>query len=225
MEDAKRKNDYFSRTNRHPPKNNELLLSAIEQLENIGEYHFYFIGPVESSFQARLDVLLARREDLRDKIILTGNITDKEKLYQFYKRAEVLCFTSLHEGFSLVMSEALYFGCYLVSTDLAAAYDLTDGGKYGQIVKVNQKLRKGLELNGLANIVQYSETNFEDILSSAWFAQSSKQLTDSLKSVIDGKVDSNTASHYLAKNTYENFNWISIAKNLHNLFEDSKRGK
>ncbi len=208
-----------------PQKNNELLLSAIEQLENIGEYHFYFIGPVEFSFRARIDVLLSRREDLRDKIILTGNITDKEKLYQHYKRAEVLCFTSLYEGFSLVMAEALYFGCYLVSTDLAASYDLTDDGKFGTIVEINKALKEECDVKNIIDIVQYSDNHFEEILSSAWFTQSSRQLSDSLQSVIDGKVDSNVASQYFAKNTYENFNWISIAKNLHNLFENSKRGK
>ncbi len=208
-----------------PQKNNELLLSAIEQLENIGEYHFYFIGPIESSFQARVDALLSRREDLRDKIILTGNITDKEKLYQYYKRAEILCFTSLYEGFSLVMVEASYFGCYLLSTDLSATYDLTDNGKYGQIVQVNQTLFHDCTMNGIIDIVQYSDNNFEEILSSAWFTQSSRQLSDSLQSIINDKVDTTKASHYLAKNTYENFNWISIAKNLHNLFEDSKRGE
>lgn len=208
-----------------PPKNNELLLSAIEQLENIGEYHFYFIGPVEPSFQARLDALLLKREDLRDKIILTGNITDKEKLYEYYKRAEIFCFTSIYESFGLVLVEAMYFGCYLVSTDFAAVYDLTDGGKYGQIVQVNQALIHDCAMNGIIDIVQYSDNNFEEILSSAWFTQSSRQLSDSLQSVINDKVDITKASHYLAKNTYENFNWISIAKNLHNLFENSKKGK
>lgn len=208
-----------------PQKNNELLLSAIEQLENIREYCFYFIGPVESSFQARLDALLARREDLRDKIILTGNITDKEKLYEYYKRAEILCFTSIYEGFSLVIPEALYHGCYLVSTDLASVYDLTDDGKYGQIVKVNQALIDDCIINGIIDIVQYCDNNFEEILSSAWFSQSSRQLSDRLQSIIDGEIDTSTTSQYLAKNIYENFNWINIAKNLHNLFENSKGEK
>jgi glycosyltransferase involved in cell wall biosynthesis len=208
-----------------PPKNNELLLKAIELLDDLGEYKFYFIGPVESSFQVRVDALLQRREGLRDRVILTGNITDKEDLYCFYKRAEVLCFTSLHEGFSLVMVEASYFGCYLLSTDLSAAYDLTDDGKHGQIVKVNQDLIDDCAMNGIIDIVQYSDNNFEEILSSEWFTQSSRQLSDSLQSVIGGEVDINIASQYLAKNTYENFNWISVANNLYNLFESSKRVK
>lgn len=202
-----------------PQKNNELLLSAIEQIENIGEYHFYFIGPVESSFEARLDLLLARREDLRDKIILTGNITDKEKLYAYYKRAEVLCFTSLYECFALVMVEALYFGCYLVSTDLAASYDLTDDGKFGTIVEINKALKKECDVKNIIDIVKYSDNNFEEILSSAWFIRSSRQLADSLQSVIDGEVDIKVSSQYLAKNTYENFNWKNIAFDLKCMFD------
>jgi len=112
-----------------------------------------------------------------------------------------------------------------VSTDLAASYDLTDDGKFGTIVEINKALKKECDVKNIIDIVQYSDNHFEEILSSAWFTQSSRKLSDSLQSVIDGKVDSNVASQYFAKNTYENFNWISIAKNLHNLFENSKRGK
>jgi glycosyltransferase involved in cell wall biosynthesis len=208
-----------------PPKNNELLLSAIEQLESIGEYVFYFIGPVEQSFRKSVDSLLARRGDLTDKIVLTGNISNKQELYGYYKRAEILCFTSIYEGFSLVMAEALYFGCYLVSTDLAAAYDLSDNGNYGQIVNVNQALINDCKEQGITDIVQYCDNNFEAILLTEWFSQSSKKLCFTLQNIIDGKVDTNTAAHYLACNTYENFNWISIAKNLLNIFEECKREK
>jgi GalNAc-alpha-(1->4)-GalNAc-alpha-(1->3)-diNAcBac-PP-undecaprenol alpha-1,4-N-acetyl-D-galactosaminyltransferase len=208
-----------------PQKNNELLLSAIEALQNLGEYKFYFIGPIDPSFQIKVDALLERRKDLSDKIILTGNISDKEKLNEFYKKAEIICFTSLYEGFSLVMTEALYFGCYLVSTDLAAVYDLSENGKYGQIVKVNQAFIKDCENNNIDDIVEYVDNNFEKVISSQWFQESSIQLSGSLQSIIDDKVDTNHASHYLSNNIYENFNWISIAKNLYNLFENSKRRK
>jgi glycosyltransferase involved in cell wall biosynthesis len=202
-----------------PQKNNELLLSAIEQLTDIGEYVFYFIGPVEQSFRKSVDSLLARRGDLTDKIVLTGNISNKQELYGYYKRAEILCFTSIYEGFSLVMAEALYFGCYLVSTDLAAAYDLSDNGNYGQIVNVNQALINDCKEQGITDIVQYCDNNFEAILLTEWFSQSSKKLCFTLQNIIDGKVDTNTAAHYLACNTYENFNWVNIAKSLVNIFE------
>jgi glycosyltransferase involved in cell wall biosynthesis len=206
-----------------PQKNNELLLSAIEQLESIGEYVFYFIGPVEQSFQKRVDSLLARREDLIGKIVLTGNIANKEVLYEYYKRAEVLCFTSIYEGFSLVMPEALYFGCYLISTDLAAAYDLTDNGHYGQVITINQALINYSKEKDIFDIVHYCNNSFEIILSTEWFKQSSKKLASTLQGVIDRKVDTTTAAHYLARNTYENYNWISIAKNLLNIFEATKK--
>jgi glycosyltransferase involved in cell wall biosynthesis len=121
------------------------------------------------------------------------------------------------------MPEALYFGCYLISTDLAAAYDLTDNGHYGQVITINQALINYSKEKDIFDIVHYCNNSFEIILSTEWFKQSSKKLASTLQGVIDRKVDTTTAAHYLARNTYENYNWISIAKNLLNIFEATKK--
>lgn len=208
-----------------PPKNNELLLSAIESLQNLGEYKFYFIGPIESSFQGRVDALLLKREDLRDKIILTGNITDKEKLYEYYKRAEIFCFTSIYESFGLVLVEAMYFGCYPVSTDFAASYDMTRNGTIGSIIQINDELIGEFQAKKIENIVAYVNNNFESILATSWFQSSAHKLAIELEKIITNKIDIQAYSQEISQYTYENFNWISTAKNLDILFENTKRGK
>ena len=206
-------------------KNNELLLSAISKVQNLGDYNIYFIGTVETSFQKKVESLLRRREDLKEKIILTGNIFDKTTLFDFYKRAEVFCLSSIYEGFALVLTEALYHGCYLLSTDVGAAFDLTDNGKFASIVNVNDNLFDELHNNGVYDIVKYINNNFELLQDTNWFENSSKLLADNLQLIINKDIDTQTNSKYVSDNIYENYNWISIAKNLYSLFENNKRGK
>ena len=204
-----------------PQKNNELLLSAISRLKDIGDYKFYFIGPVEESFKERVESLFNTREDLKDKIILTGNITDKEELYSYYKRAEILTFTSIYEGFSLVMIEGLYFGCYLLSTDLSGAYDLTENGKFGKIVKINDKLIEEFKRKKIKDIVQYTDDDFEKIVNSKWFEDASIRLSSELQNVIDGhERDISNISRQVAKHVYDNFNWKTIAVDLKQYLEE-----
>lgn len=210
-----------------PQKNNELLLDAISKLKEFGEYTFYFIGPIEKSFKGKVKKLITDKPYLKDKVILTGNITDREELYTYYKKAEILCFTSLYEGFSLVMIEALYFGCYLISTDLSGAYDVTNNGKFGTIMKVNEEIITKLiaEYNRQENkcgMQSYMDYNFEKILDSEWFQNSSAKLVLELEKIINNKVDINQFTLQSAKNIYADFNWNSIVEKLDDLYEEQK---
>lgn len=136
-----------------PQKNSELLLSAIKQLDNLNGYKFYFIGPIEPTFQKAVNTLFVKRKDLRNRIILTGNITSKDELFSYYQRAEIVCFSSIYEGFSLAMIEACYFGCYLLSTDLGGAYDITNNGQNGRIVEINKYFIDELREKNINNII------------------------------------------------------------------------
>ncbi len=199
-----------------PQKNSELFLSAIEQLENFGEYKFYFIGPVEQTFQQRLENLFDRRNDLKDKIILTGNITSKDELYSYYKRAEIVCFSSIYEGFSLAMIEACYFGCYLLSTDLGGAYDIADSEKQGSIVAINHLLIQKLRNENVENIVNYIDNNFEKIIKSDWFGDSSKLFAKEMQILIDSGIKKEIHQN-IARTIFSDFNWNRISINLQNL--------
>lgn len=202
-----------------PQKNNELLLSAISKVDNLRDYKFYFIGTIEVSFQKKIDDLLNIREDLKEKIILTGNISEKDKLFEFYKRAEVFCLSSIYESFALVLTEALYHGCYLLSTDVGAAFDLTDNGKFASIVNVNENLFDELHNNGVYDVVKYINNDFELLQDTNWFENSSKLLADNLQLIINQDIDTQTNSRYVAENVYKNFNWNLIIEDLLILIE------
>lgn len=122
-----------------PEKNNELLLSAIEQLALKG-WAVAFIGPINEYFKDRISLFFQNNPTLKDKVLFTGAIYDQSELYRWYSRAKVFCLTSNREGFATVLPEAMYFGNYIVSTNVSAIADITDHATLGAIVENEQQL-------------------------------------------------------------------------------------
>ena len=120
-------------------KNSEMLLTSISMLD-IKDWYFAFIGPIDIEFRNKLALLLLRMPELKDRIILTGNIESRVELYSWYARAKVFCLTSRRESFSLAMIDALYFGCYIVTTPVDSAADITGNGSLGSIVRSDTEL-------------------------------------------------------------------------------------
>lgn len=134
-------------------KNSEMLLDVITTL-NVKDWTFAFVGPVEPDFQKRVNELFEQRPELRSHIILTGNIEDRVELYQWYARAKVFCMTSRSEGFSLAMVDALYFNCYVLTTPVSCAEDITEHSTVGSIIRSKIELHEELQriINGELDI-------------------------------------------------------------------------
>ncbi|WP_282144798.1 glycosyltransferase [Thomasclavelia cocleata] len=59
--------------------------------------------------------------------------------YPYYKGADLYVQTSLHEGYCITIAEALLFSKYVISTDVAGAYDQIKNDEIGKIVKYDIK--------------------------------------------------------------------------------------
>lgn len=120
-------------------KNHEMLLQAIAQTD-LKDWKVALIGPVDDGFRVWADEFISRHPHLKDKIIFTGNISNRRELYDWYNRAKVFCLTSRYESFGLVFTEALYFGNYIVSTPVMSSNYITDSGRLGSIVHSEEEL-------------------------------------------------------------------------------------
>ena len=118
-------------------KNSEMFLSAIERAHNdVAEY--YFIGPANEAFGAKVADLEDRRPELASRIHIIGNVANKLELYEYYKFAKCFVLTSRWESFGLVLVEALAHGDYILATDLDPVRDMVgDDGAVGTMVKQN----------------------------------------------------------------------------------------
>jgi len=120
-------------------KNNEVLLESFIHFSKLyPNWRLELIGPIEDKFQTYIKEYFENNSNLIEKVNFSGNITDRKKLLNKYKQAKIFVLTSRYEGFPLVLLEALKFGCNIISSDIEAAYDITNNEKHGYIYKSNE---------------------------------------------------------------------------------------
>lgn len=129
-------------------KNNEMLLEVIAQLPKslIEQWKFYFVGPKTDSFDIFIEKFFEQHDNLRNYVVFTGPITNREELYTIYSKSKIYCLTSRSEGFNISVLEAMYYGCYPVLSNYGvSAYDVTNDGAIGAICEqgnINEYVNK-----------------------------------------------------------------------------------
>lgn len=114
-------------------KNTEMLLSALAQVD-LGDWKFYFIGPIEEEFHKYIRRFYEHHPEKMSNVCFVGPIFDKKELWSYYNRAKVFVLTSRWEGSPLIFPEAKRFRNYLVSTNVGGAYDVIEKDKYGTLI-------------------------------------------------------------------------------------------
>jgi glycosyltransferase involved in cell wall biosynthesis len=144
-----------------PEKNNELLLNILPKID-LKKWSVVFIGPISPDFQIKLDKFYLENPTLKYNVRSIGEIATKEKLYDWYNRSKIFCLTSKWESFGIVLVEALYFGNYIVTTNISSAKTITNNKKIGSIIMHEHDLIEELTdiINGEKNIEVY----YNDIL-------------------------------------------------------------
>lgn len=128
-------------------KNTELLLESLKDVYKILEnWTVKIIGPIEPNFEKYISQFFLENPQLKSKVKFLGKIEDKLTLDNEYRKAKVFVLTSRFEGFPLVFLEAMQAGCYIVTSDVESAYDVTNYGKHGWIFPVGdvEKLKEAL---------------------------------------------------------------------------------
>ena len=116
-----------------PEKNNEELMVAFAKAADaLPNWTLKIIGPVEDRLQPFLDWFFTTHPEMKDRVILTGAVVDKAKLYDEYAKAKIFVLSSRSEsGTPNVYAEALVHGCMFISSDIDGADDITNYGELG----------------------------------------------------------------------------------------------
>ena len=117
-------------------KNTALLLDALK-ITDLKDWKVYILGPIEESFKKYITDFYREYPQLENKVIFTGNITDRKELFDWYNRSKIFCLSSRYEGFPIAFPEALYFGNYLISSPVSSAEHITSKGKYGTVARAD----------------------------------------------------------------------------------------
>lgn len=150
-------------------KNTELLLDALK-ISDLKDWKVYILGPIEESFKKYIADFYREFPQMENKVIFTGNITNRKELFDWYNRAKIFCLSSRYEGFPIAFPEALYYGNYILTSPVSSAEHITSNGKYGTITeaydkKFSKAIQKSIEPSFLTaqryeEIRSFSKENF-----------------------------------------------------------------
>lgn len=139
-------------------KNSELILSALENVD-LKNWKFYFVGPIEKSFQERVNSFYSRYPDKKKKIIIYGAVEDRKLLSELYGKSKLFVLSSVFESFGLVLLEASLFNNYVITTPVGCAKDLICQNVNGAIYEnaaelssiLNNLILNGFDFNKMKN--------------------------------------------------------------------------
>ena len=116
-------------------KNTELLLDSFVKCADEHDWELRLIGPYTAETEDKVADILNKHPKLKDRIVLTGAINDRDILWQEYKEAKVFLLPSKWESFSIATIEALETGCFLMtSANVPLMADIIEGGNFGVII-------------------------------------------------------------------------------------------
>lgn len=123
------------------------------------------VGSVTSEFQDIYNNFCNKFPEIAKHIRLTGQISDREELCTYYRKAKIFALTSHMEGGAPnVFAEAAGFGCTVITTDIDAASDITDNGRLGKVVNTFSDVSAySGALSELCADQTYLERNFYDM--------------------------------------------------------------
>lgn len=117
-------------------KATDILLQAFAKSADKHNWKLKLIGSVEDEFKPYIDNFYQKYPQLKSRVIFTGEIKNRELLYNEYCRAKVFVLPSRWESFGISCGEALSCGCRLIITDtVPPAKEMTNNEKYGKIIE------------------------------------------------------------------------------------------
>lgn len=158
LQPTKKKNRIISVGRLYPQKDQKTM---IEAFANVSEHHpdwklvIFGEGPERKALES-----LVERLKVKDKVILPGR---SENIIDELNKSKIFCLSSIYEGMSNALVEAICVGLPIVTTKVSGTEELIKNGENGFIVNIGDKesmakaLIKIIEDKNLQN--QFAEKN------------------------------------------------------------------
>ena len=150
-------------------KNNQMLLEALLRVD-LKLWKVVFIGPIAESFQQYISDFFEKNPAYKESISFTGSIENRTALYDWYNRAKVFCLTSRSESFGIVFPEALFYGDFIITTDVYSSKEIVPSDEVGWIVDSDTDLSNRIQqiIDGKIDIGATYEDRITHSLTFRW---------------------------------------------------------
>lgn len=119
-------------------KATDILLEAFARSAAMHDWTLKLVGSVAPEFAGQKEAFFDKYPDLTKRVIFTGPIYDREKLYEEYASARVFVLPSRYEASPLVGPEALRCGLRMILSDsIPPIKELTNDLKFGTVIKAD----------------------------------------------------------------------------------------
>ncbi len=156
-------------------KNRGGVLDVFEQLADLSDLHLVMVGPSPSQ-------VLKYKASKLERVVFLADVDD-HILVELYRRARLLLFPSLYEGFGMPVLEAMSMGCPVVCSDggslpevagqaalVAKVGDVKTLAGHCRAVLTDAGLRAGLVQQGQEHAAGFTMQRFADSLM-AWYLE------------------------------------------------------
>ncbi|MCK5509949.1 glycosyltransferase family 4 protein [Candidatus Parcubacteria bacterium] len=139
----------------------EYFIKALALLDNNVNGIIIGNGPEKENL-----LKLARELKIENRLCLTGLVSE-EKKFQYLCNSDIFVLSSIHEGFGIVIQEAMQVGLPVVATNNGGQVDLIRDGENGLLIdpknfkKITEKVKKLLSNHKLKEKI--SKQNLSDI--------------------------------------------------------------
>jgi L-malate glycosyltransferase len=114
----------------------DFLIRALAMLKDIENHvHLTLVGdgPELKSLKQ-----LSKELKVRNNITFTGSLPDEDK-FRLLSSSDICVLPSIHEGFGIVLLEAMYYGLAVISTNRGGQTDIIKNGKNGILVPIGDE--------------------------------------------------------------------------------------
>lgn len=120
-------------------KASEIVLEAFKKVktQTDNDWILKMVGPISKEFYGYIEQFFNDNPQLKESIIFTGNIVNRDELYEIFAEAKIFCLPSRYGSFEIVFTEALFYEDYLLVSDVGIGKYLVDNTNFGQIVEID----------------------------------------------------------------------------------------
>jgi glycosyltransferase involved in cell wall biosynthesis len=111
-------------------KGYEYLIAALKDTDRDSKLLLIGDGPLEHDLKG-----LARELDVQSRVLFLGAVSE-EKKFQYLSCADSYVLSSLHEGYGIVLQEAMFCGLPIISTDNGGQTDFLSEGVNALLVPI-----------------------------------------------------------------------------------------